>query len=80
MQLQIPNSCTFVANNNFFGGHVWTIQIEGGDRVTVIANNNLNGTITYQIEGLFHWFTTDVVELEALIAQYAEVGNWEQEK
>jgi len=80
MQIQIPNSCTFVANNNTETGHVWTIQFDGGERVTVTATNNPNGTITYHILEVFKYWSTDITEIEGMLAQYAEVGNWEQEK
>ena len=41
---------------------------------------NANGTTTYRIPALMDWFTTSVVEAEAMVAQYAEVGHYVQEK
>lgn len=80
MNLQIPNSATFVANNNTETGHVWTVQFEGGVRATVTATNNPNGTVTFRVLEVFHFFTSNQAEVEAMLANFAEVGNWEQEK
>ena len=80
MQLNIPNSATFVANNNTENGHVFVIQFAGGERATVRARNNENGTTTFYIEEIFSFWTTQQAEIEGMLAQFAEVGNWEQEK
>jgi hypothetical protein len=80
MQIQIPNTATFVANNNTETGHVWTIQFEGGERATVTATNNPNGTITYHILDIMAFWTTDLNEINGMLAKYAVEGNWEQEK
>jgi hypothetical protein len=80
MQIQIPNSCTFVANNNTDTGHVWTIQFAGGERATVTATNNPNGTVTYRILEIFDFFAPEIQEIEGMLAKYAAEGNWEQEK
>ena len=80
MEFNIPSTCNFVASNNTETGHVWTVQFAGGERATVTATNNPNKTVTYRILELMFWFCSDRAETEAMIAQYAEVGNWEQEK
>jgi len=41
---------------------------------------NENGTTTYRIPALMYWFTTDESEAQAMVAQYAAVGHYEQEK
>jgi len=79
-QLEVPASVTFVANNNTRTGHIWTVQFEGGERATVTATHNPNGSTTYRILEIIQFFTLDKSEIEEMIAQYAEVGNWEQEK
>lgn len=79
-KLQIPNTCTFVNSNNTADGHIWGIQFEGGERATVTATNNPNGTVTYRILEIFGFFTTNLPEIEGMLVKYAEVGNWEQEK
>ena len=47
---------------------------------TVSETKNPNGTTTYRISALVNWFTTNRDEVEQVMAQYAEVGNWVQEK
>ena len=78
--LIIPKSCTFVANNNTAEGHVWTIQFDGGERATVTAVLNSNGVTTYRILEIFGFWSTVRSEIETMLAKFAEVGNWEQEK
>lgn len=46
----------------------------------VVPTKNPNGTTTYRIPALKYWFTTDETEADAMVAQYNEVGNYEQEK
>ena len=79
-ELQIPNTCNFVANNNTDTGHVWTVQFEGNERATVTATNNPNGSTTYHILEVMHWWTTQQDEVESMLADYAANGNWVQEK
>ena len=78
--LSIPANVTVVANNNTETGHVWTVQFEGGERATVTATNNPNGTVTFRVVEIFAFFTTDQAEIEQMIVDFAEKGNWEQEK
>ena len=78
--LQIPNTATVVVNNNTEIGHVWTIQFAGGERATVTATDNPNGTTTYHLLEVFAFWTTHLPEIEDMLAKYAEEGNWEQEK
>jgi len=80
MNLQIPNSCTFVANNNTETGHVWVIAFAGGERATVTATNNPNGTVTFHILEIFAFFSTNKAEIEGMLQDFADNGNWEQEK
>lgn len=80
MELQIPKSANFVANNNTDTGHVWTVQFAGGERATVTATNNDNGSTTYRLLEVFSFWSTNRAEIEDMLANYAEVGNWEQEK
>jgi len=47
---------------------------------TVTETKNPNGTTTYRVSALVNWFTTDRAEVEQMMAQYAEVGHWEQAK
>jgi hypothetical protein len=59
----------------------WVIAFPGQDNlVTVTATANPNGTVTYRIDRLINWFCTNVVEVEAILQDYADKGNWEQEK
>ena len=44
------------------------------------STRNENGTTTYRIPALMYWFTTSLVEVEAMVAQHAAVGHYEQEK
>ena len=80
MEFQIPNSCTFVANNNTEIGHVWTVQFKGGERATVTATNNPNGTVTFRIVEVFQWFSSNQAEVEGMLQDFADNGNWVQEK
>ena len=80
MKLEIPNSATFVANNNTQTGHVWVIAFAGGERATVTATHNENGSTTYHVLEVFSFWSTQKDEIEGMLANYAEVGNWEQEK
>ena len=79
--LKIPVTAIFVANNNTPTGHVWTIQFAGGERATITSTDNPNGfTTTYRIDEIFDFWTHERAEIEAMLVQYAKVGNWEQEK
>ena len=46
----------------------------------VVPTKNPNGTTTYRIPAVRNWFTTNEAEADAMVAQYNEVGNYEQEK
>ena len=46
----------------------------------IVPTPNPNGTTTYRIPALIHWFTTDLEDAEAMVAQYNELGHYEQEK
>lgn len=50
------------------------------DAHTPTETKNPNGTTTYRIPAIRDWFTTNKAELEAMVAQYKEVGHYEQEK
>ena len=77
--LQIPDSC-YLANSNVTAtGHAWGIEFESGDRATVTATDNPNGSVTYRIQEIIHWFGHQI-DAEEMIAKYADQGNWEQEK
>jgi len=80
MEFEIPNTCTFVANNNTDTGHVWTVRFFGGERCTVTATTNPNKTVTYRILEIFDFFSTTKEEIEGMVANFAAEGNWEQEK
>ncbi len=81
MTLQIPNSCTFVANNNTTTGHVWTVQFEGGERVTVVATNNpTNGTTAFTIDKLINWWGINYNEVEEMLLRFATQGTWDTRK
>lgn len=46
----------------------------------IVPTKNPNGTTTYRIPALSYWWTTNEAEAEAMVAQYNEVGHYEQEK
>lgn len=79
-ELKIPNSCTFVANNNTETGHVWTVQFEGGHRTVVEAVYNVNNTTTYYIEDIIMWWTLNQADVEEMLARFAAQGNWDTRK
>ena len=44
---------------------------------TITKTNNPNGTTTYRITGLNHWWTTDAAEADRMVTLYNDTGSWE---
>lgn len=44
---------------------------------TVTSTANDNGTTTYKISAMQHWWTTNESEVQTACDHYAATGNWE---
>lgn len=51
-----------------------------GVQVTVTERRNANGTTTWFISNLVHWFTTHLDEVEEMLLTFSTNRNWEQVK
>ena len=81
-QLQLPETVKVIAHSEKLDktGHVWTVEFSSGHRTVFTSTHNPNETTTFHLLEVFGFWTTQQAELEAMLANYEVVGNWEQEK
>ena len=77
MQLkQIPNNAVVQGFGCTPDSESVTMVIHG-TQVTVTERRNDNGTTTWFISNLIHWFTTQIEEVEEMLMIFANNRNWE---
>lgn len=65
-------------------GEVWNTNFEmhTDDHSAAVTSqwNFENGSTTFRISSVMHFFTTHKDEVEEMVAQFNETGSWAQEK
>lgn len=63
-----------------FATYVYELRFSNDDTATLTATVNPNGSVTWRIEEVFHFFTTQPHEIEEMVALYEAEGVWGKEQ
>lgn len=78
MQLTIPKGTQVLGHEVLSNGESVTLDINGTE-ITVTSQWNENGTTTFFISNLIHWFCIGEADVEAMLAKFHKQHNWEQD-
>jgi len=78
MRLNIPKGTQVLDHDLAPGGESVTLKIHDTE-ITVTSQWNENGTTTFFISNLIHWFCIGPGDVEAMLAKFHKQGNWEQD-
>ena len=78
MQLTIPHTTKILDHEVLQNGESVTMMIHD-TKITVTSQHNDNGTTTFRISNLIHWFCIGVADVEEMLAKFHRQHNWEQD-
>ena len=78
MLLNLPQDTQVLDHSVLDNGDSVTLQIHD-TKITVTTQRNANGTTTWFISNLIHWFTTSQAHVEDMLAKFHRQHDWVQD-